>query len=381
MATQCHIAPMEKQIKLQTIAVSSAPPLQVCLSCDTEHSGNFCAHCGQDHKDMRRSIWVLLADIFGGVFSFESKMWRTWTNLVFKPGKVSRSYAFGARTKYSSPIRTYLVMSLIFFGFMSFSKTNFISFEILPKSAPFTENVTDEISPSIQDAVPIIDKEKVQNSEATKPENLKGEPSKAVPLDAKPQTLSDLYKFRVVPFSRDEDIYKLSEKDMTKLADVLKGEDIISTETTSLSVQDVITLITTNPKVFNNAFNTWLPRLMFCMVPFAALLGWVFIHGKNVLLYDHLIHALYLHTVFFLFVFVAGGLASLTSNIVIVNIIFRCLIVALFVYFIVSIKTTFRRGWFKTIFTSIMGGGIYVFLLMMALTGIGIYSIMQLMSL
>ena len=37
---------------------------------------------------------------------------------------------------------------------------------------------------------------------------------------------------------------------------------------------------------------------MFFMVPFAMRLGAIFIRGPTALLYDHLIHAMYIHAVF-----------------------------------------------------------------------------------
>ncbi|MBL4870612.1 MAG: DUF3667 domain-containing protein, partial [Robiginitomaculum sp.] len=87
-----------------------------CLSCGNAVSGNFCQTCGQKVDDMRRSLFSLIAETLGGIFSFESRMWRTFGALLFKPGRVAREYADGARMRYSAPIRTYLVVSILFFS-------------------------------------------------------------------------------------------------------------------------------------------------------------------------------------------------------------------------------------------------------------------------
>jgi len=83
-----------------------------CFSCHKAFTGIYCSNCGQKNDNYRRSLFSLLIELGGTLTALEGRIWRTWAALLFKPGKVAREYADGARTKWSSPIRTYLAMSL-----------------------------------------------------------------------------------------------------------------------------------------------------------------------------------------------------------------------------------------------------------------------------
>ena len=107
-----------------------------CFSCGKEMQGLYCHSCGQKNDDYRRSIWSLFSETFASVFSLENRMWRTCLNLLAKPGLVAREYADGKRTLWTSPVRIYLALSIILFGYMSLTETRIfsITMEIVPKS-------------------------------------------------------------------------------------------------------------------------------------------------------------------------------------------------------------------------------------------------------
>ena len=101
-----------------------------CFSCGAKMTGIHCAACGQRNDDYRRSIFKLVGELIGSVTALESRIWRTWGALLFKPGKVAREFSDGARVKWSTPIRAFLAISILMFGFLSITKTQLISIDI-----------------------------------------------------------------------------------------------------------------------------------------------------------------------------------------------------------------------------------------------------------
>ena len=89
----------------------------------------------QKNDDLRRSLWRLVSETLSGIFSFEGRMWRTWGALLFKLGKVAHEYTNGARSRYSPPIRVYLVGGFMFFGFLAATQTNLFALSVHPKAS------------------------------------------------------------------------------------------------------------------------------------------------------------------------------------------------------------------------------------------------------
>ena len=333
------LAETEEGIVLATAQAGNQPivpdknKFENCLSCKTEIQDIYCGNCGQKNDDLRRSLWRLIAESLGGIFSIESRVWQTWGALLVKPGKVASEYANGARTKYSSPIRVYLVISFLFFGFLAVSKTNLFAVSISPSPA------------------------KAKELGITLPTNIESENI---------LTLND-YSYEFLFFQPqsvfDEKAnaeyieYAIKDIEAKAKADLDQGNEI------SISG---FTRFLKNPNLFNSTFNTWLPRVMFFMVPIAMILGKMFVRGPTALLYDHLIHSIYIHAVLFSSLLLAILLSKVFSGALAAKII----VVFFAIYLPLSLRRMFKRGWFKTIFTTIFVGTGYSLILIIALTGI-----------
>ncbi len=90
-----------------------------CLNCGRAAEGNFCAHCGQEIKDHTVALRPLLADLLAEIASWDSKLLRTMTALVFRPGFLTNEYNAGRRVPYLSPLKLYLTISVLFFLVLS----------------------------------------------------------------------------------------------------------------------------------------------------------------------------------------------------------------------------------------------------------------------
>ncbi len=334
-----------------SVADSKAVPqnnaAQTCQSCGTKIDQVYCGQCGQKNDNLRRSLWRLIAESLGGIFSFEGRMWRTWGALLLKPGKVASEYANGARSRYSPPIRVYLVVSFLFFGFLVATQTNLFALSVHPKAS--------------------IVMPKNQNEEE-------------VVVKISGLQFND-YSYKLLCFQTQKKFEALVDHTVTDeivktMQDYIDAENVTS-ETSSDADADAVKgfqIFLTKPKLFNAAFNTWLPRVMFFMVPFAMLLGAIFIRGPTALLYDHLIHAMYIHAVFFMALLFAVILAKVFPGVIIA----KGLLLLFIIYLPLSLKRMFKRGWFKTILTTLAVSLVYGLILLSAILMISVSSIANL---
>lgn len=97
-------------------AVAAVPePPRRCPSCEHPISDRYCAHCGQNNADLHVSVGHLLRDFLHEYFDVDSKLVKTIGWLLVKPGFLTHEYLAGKRSRYVGPFRLYLVASLLFF--------------------------------------------------------------------------------------------------------------------------------------------------------------------------------------------------------------------------------------------------------------------------
>ena len=94
-----------------------------CDNCGRELSGEYCSHCGQRARDPIVSIGEFINEALNGLFSVDSRIWRTILPLLIQPGALTTEYIAGRRERYLPPFRTYLVVSLLFFMVASITGT------------------------------------------------------------------------------------------------------------------------------------------------------------------------------------------------------------------------------------------------------------------
>jgi hypothetical protein len=89
----------------------------VCTDCGQPATGRFCANCGQP-THVHRSLLHLGEEMLHGVLHFDARIWRTLPLLAFNPGRLTREWVQGRRTRYVSPLAMYLfTVFLMFFAF------------------------------------------------------------------------------------------------------------------------------------------------------------------------------------------------------------------------------------------------------------------------
>src|ERR1041385_561356 len=94
-----------------------------CLNCGNELAGKWCSQCGQRATEPRPTLHELLHEAIDELGHVDGKILRTIKLLLLKPGELTREFLQGKRAPYVSPIRFYLICSLLFFGIMSITPT------------------------------------------------------------------------------------------------------------------------------------------------------------------------------------------------------------------------------------------------------------------
>lgn len=91
----------------------------VCSDCGTETSGRFCHNCGQA-THLHRTLVHLGEEVLHGVMHFDSRFWRTLPLLAFRPGRLTREWVHGRRTRYVSPLAMFLFTMFVLFMGLSY---------------------------------------------------------------------------------------------------------------------------------------------------------------------------------------------------------------------------------------------------------------------
>ena len=91
-----------------------------CTDCGQPVEGRFCSNCGQP-THVHRSLAHLGEEMLHGVLHFDARIWRTLPLLAINPGRLTREWVQGRRTRYVSPLAMFLFTVFLMFFVFSFS--------------------------------------------------------------------------------------------------------------------------------------------------------------------------------------------------------------------------------------------------------------------
>ncbi|WP_298912459.1 DUF3667 domain-containing protein [uncultured Algimonas sp.] len=373
-----------------------------CFSCGARMVGLYCHECGNKNDDYRRSVFSLFVELIQNLTAVDSRMWRSLRSLLLRPGRMARDFADGARSRWTSPVRFYIAASILLFGYVTLSQTQIIAVGGLHESTPtsIAKITADDsaVSPELHffirknQLVTGFDPEVTRSQtddflrglnagrNGDGPEALR---ESIAELDAQIATASNEIERFTLQATRDGMARTLAEADPPETprspedgtpdpSDAEESGDSgieltgwagreVSLDREGLRV--LIDLMMERPELFNEQVNDALKLALFFMMPLAMLIGAIFIRGRsNAMLYDHLVHAAYLHAFSFILLLAFILLHQFTPA--------TWLIVPytliLLIYLPLSAKGMFGRGWFKSVLTAYSVGAIYSFVMFAA---------------
>lgn len=128
-----------------------------CLNCKQPISDNdnFCSNCGQVNDELPLSIKQFVSEFFSGFFSFDTRFFKTFIPILFKPGSVSKDYIDGKRRRYVNPFQLYLHVTILFFlvqGLFSAIDQYKIT-DVSPEKAEieFAQSINDELEDGLNE--------------------------------------------------------------------------------------------------------------------------------------------------------------------------------------------------------------------------------------
>jgi hypothetical protein len=86
-----------------------------CLNCGAAMVGPFCAQCGQRDIPPYPSVRELVTDAFWELSGWDGRFAASVRALVRAPGQLTLDFLEGRRARYISPLRLYLLASLLYF--------------------------------------------------------------------------------------------------------------------------------------------------------------------------------------------------------------------------------------------------------------------------
>jgi len=99
------------------IASGHAEPVNgPCPNCGTQLEGRYCSSCGQRAAGLRPTLHDLLHEALHEFSHVDGKILRTVGLLLFRPGQLTLEFVQGKRARSVSPLRLYLLISVLFFG-------------------------------------------------------------------------------------------------------------------------------------------------------------------------------------------------------------------------------------------------------------------------
>lgn len=94
-----------------------------CPNCDFKftETDNYCPNCGQENHTHKVPLKHFFIEFLEAVFHFDTKIFVTLRDLLFKPGEITINYNQNKRARYVPPLRIYIFISFVFFVVLSMS--------------------------------------------------------------------------------------------------------------------------------------------------------------------------------------------------------------------------------------------------------------------
>ncbi len=271
-----------------------------CLNCGAYVEERYCSRCGQENLETKESVRHLISHFFSDLTHYDSKVFTTLKDLLFKPGFLTNEYLAGRRTSYLHPIRMYIFVSFLYFLVtLSFNGLEHQAEEAIAKTA--SQNTRKEIADSLRTML------------ASRGNNL---------------TSGKIKDSVIRNILSKIDTGKVHKTDLTVLFNI-RYQDLVAFDSAQQLLPEQKREKGLKPWLYHRWLNTinlygkrgmilevsnrtlhFVPKLMFFLLPIFALLLKLFYNKKKYFYADHVIFSLHYHTAVFL-IFLVVAIISL----------------------------------------------------------------------
>jgi hypothetical protein len=105
-----------------------------CSNCGTPRVGSFCSSCGQKALPLRPTVHYFAHELTHELLHVDGKIFRSLRLLLTRPGFLTREIFAGRRASYISPIRLYLIASVVAFAIGAFGTFDQANLQYVPEA-------------------------------------------------------------------------------------------------------------------------------------------------------------------------------------------------------------------------------------------------------
>src|SRR5665213_31702 len=323
-----------------------------CANCEAPTIAAYCAVCGQERDTHRRSVWGLVRDLGEDIVSFDSRILRTAIALLVEPGEIPKAFREGRTQRYVPALRLYFFVSLIFFLILSMTGLALVQMEVsatpvkvtMDKSGRYyiTNKAYDPGGPKQRFIKPFTEIPKAEATELGGPVSYS--------TDFHFFSRIGAYHSRLTPSQRYWLAHPHIETQIDKAAQANKKVDSRKEKAfkswIDRNVFSNLQRVASDPAALNGPLTTWIPRMLFLLLPLYAFTLFLFYWRQHRKFYfvDHLIFSFTVHAFLFVALIVDVGLTQILSGGTVAWLTFA----VLSVYIFIAMKRFYEQGWFWT---------------------------------
>ncbi len=308
-----------------------------CLNCSATLEGPYCYQCGQKHKPHRESFWHIFIHFTGDFLHFDSKVFRTFRPLLFRPGQLARDYVEGKRVRYLDPIRMYVFLSIVFFFLFFWSNKQ----DTQPAGETMTEVSTDSLSSG--DKTDTLSLPPLSRSDSTLADSVVTQHTVDTLLRTAPwdSLIADTSSHRqgpqtVAEYRRQQDSLPAAERDgimrRSFQEKVLRLQDAANKDSSEMVER------------LSETFMKNLPKLLFLLLPFIALILKLLYIRRRVYYTDHFFFMVF----FYCFVFTVYSVTIPLDHWLRLG-LGNWMILGSMIYLLLAMKRFYGQSWARTV--------------------------------
>jgi len=315
-----------------------------CLNCGTTLEGKFCHNCGQENLEMKESFGHMMNHAISDYFHFDHQFFHTIKPLFTKPGFLTTEYMAGRRANYLHPVKMYIFISLVYFVVLFQTGHKLINVKTTYSGAEKAQMAIDSVmkDPEIPAYIKksLIEKIKKGDTSTAK----KNGRVKFAATEGDKDTSNWTF---FSPTTRDS-TYQAYLASQQKLPEG-RRDGLIERYYNEKAYSYNVKYGNRTKEVIIEEFQHNIPKMMFFLLPFCALVLMISFKNNKKYYVEHLIYSFHLHCFIFLFLAVVMLLQWIIPSNTIDGLLgfFAFLTIAWYIYR--SLRVVYGRSRWRTI--------------------------------